>query len=75
MVYDSPIFMDERKERIHELGYIAEMWWHVIPDSDRSLAVAATQLADIRNRCIVQRPQGILIECLDALLQTNFDAI
>ena len=75
MVHDSPIFVDERKERIHEFGHIMEMRRQVIPHSDRSLAVAATELADIRNSRIVERPQGVLIECLDALLKADLDAI
>ena len=41
MVHDGPILVDERKERIHELGYIIEMRRHVIPDSDRPFPVTA----------------------------------
>ena len=42
VVNDRPVFMDKRKEHIHELGHIIKMRGQVIPDSYRSLAVATT---------------------------------
>ena len=47
----------------------------MIAHSYRALPAATAELADIRNRRVIQRPERVFVKGLDALFQANFDAI
>ncbi len=68
MLQNCPIFVDDRKEPIHLVRNVLEVWREVTPDIDRLLAVAAPKLGNIRDGRIVQRSQSVFIEKFDALL-------
>jgi len=42
---------------------------------DRLFSVSTAKLCDIRNSCIVQSPQGVLVESFDSFLEADLDAV
>ncbi len=75
MINDRPIFMNYRKETIHLVGHILEVWRFVISHVNRFFAVTAPKLRNVRDRSIVEGPKRVFVECLNAFFQPNFDAI
>lgn len=57
MINDCPVFVDERKESIHEVGDFIEVRRCVFADVNRFFAISPTELGDVSHCCIVQRPQ------------------
>lgn len=64
-----------RKEPVHLIWNFLEVRWNVVAHIDWFLAIPAPKLGNIRDRNVVQGPQSILVERLDSLFETNFDAI
>jgi hypothetical protein len=75
MIHNRPILMDDRKKSIHQIGDFSEMRRRVITHVNGIFAISPTKLSNIRYCCIIQRPESIFIECLDALFDPNLDAI
>lgn len=67
--------MDHGKESVHYVGDIPKMWREVIPGIDRFLAVAPSELRDIRDSNVIQGSKGVFVKKLDALLQAYLNAI
>jgi hypothetical protein len=67
--------MDDRKEPIHQIGYLSKMRGTVVTDVDRVLAVPPAKLRDIHHGSIIQCPQSVFVESLYALLQAYLNAV
>ncbi len=74
MVYDRPVFMNDRDEAVHFIGNVSEMRWPVISNVNRALTVTSPKLSNVCDRDRIQRPQRVLVERLDALSKAYFDA-
>ncbi len=67
VVYDGPIFVNERKEAIHQVRDIVEVWWGVFAYVNRFFSVSSPKLSYIRNSGIVECPQSVFIKRFDLL--------
>jgi len=75
MVQNCPIFVDDRKESVHLICDFFAVRREMIADIDRLFPESSAKLRSIRNRRAMQRPQRVLIEEFNALLQTNLYAV
>src|SRR5690348_56122 len=75
VINDRPIFMNYRKETVHLVGHILEVWRPVISHINRFFAITAPKLRNVRNRSIIEGPKCVFVECLNPFFQSNFDAI
>ena len=57
------------------MGNILEVGRDMVADINRFLPVPATKLSDVGNGSIVEGPKRVFVERLDALFDTDFDAI
>jgi hypothetical protein len=67
--------MNEGKETIHQVRNFPEMWWNMVPNVDRLFAVSSAKLGYVCYSRRVQRPESVLIETLNALLEADFNAV
>jgi hypothetical protein len=67
VVYDGPIFVNERKEAIHQVRDIVEVWRGVFAHVNRFFSVSSPKLSYIRNSGIVECPQSVFIKRFDLL--------
>jgi len=67
--------MNEREEQIHLVRNLLVAGWYVIAYVDWLSSIASAKLGNIRNRSVVQCPQSVFIERLDALNKPYFDAV
>lgn len=51
------------------------MRWNVITDVNRFITEAATELRNVSDRNMIERPQDIFIEGVRALIETNFNTV
>lgn len=72
MVDNIPVFVNHRKEAIHQIRYFSIMWWRMTTDVYGLFPKATAELSDIRDRSRIQRPKCVLIERLNAFLQADF---
>jgi hypothetical protein len=63
MVSNCPIFMNEGKEPIHQIGDILEMWRGMFTDINRFLSVSSAKLSNVGDGRIVQCPLPIPCIC------------
>ena len=75
MLPDCPILVNNRKEPIHFVWDILKVGREMVADVDRFFAVTAAKLRDIGDRCVVQSPERVFVEGLDAFFEANFDAV
>lgn len=75
VVNDRPVLMNHGKEPVHEVRNFTKMRRKVMTDVDRIFPVTAAKLGDIGDCCMVQRPQRVLVKCLDSLFQADLNAI
>src|ERR1700730_5639492 len=68
MIHDRPVLVNYREESIHFVRNVLEVRRNVVSYVDRFFAVSASELCDIRDRSVVQRPQGVFVERFYALL-------
>ncbi len=66
MIDNSPVFMDDRDEAVHFIGYILEMWRAVISNVNRALTVAPTKLRYVGHCSGVQCPECVFVKGFDA---------
>ncbi|MGA9386338.1 MAG: hypothetical protein WBV63_15045 [Candidatus Sulfotelmatobacter sp.] len=59
--------MNQRKEAIHQVRDIIEVWWGVFAYVNRFLSVSSSELSDIRNGGIIECPQSVFIKRFDFL--------
>lgn len=75
MVNHGPIFMNDGKEAVHQVGHFAEMRRVVVADVNWFFAVASAELGEVGDRGMVKRPKGEFVEGFDAPLQADLDAV
>jgi len=57
--------MDHRKEPVHLVWHVFEVWWTMISYVDWFLTIAATELRNIGNGSVIQSPKRIFVEGLN----------
>jgi|ERR1035438_5415060 hypothetical protein len=75
MTHDIPVLMNDGNELIDQFRDIHKVRRYVIADVYWLFAKASPKLGNIGHRHAIQRPQCILVECLNALTKAYFDAI
>ncbi len=75
VLINSPVLVYDGKKPIHVIWHIFKVGWAMITDVDRFFTVSAPELGDVCNSNVIQRPQRVLIERFDALLQANLNAV
>ncbi len=75
MIEYSPILMNYREKPVHLVWNVLKVRRRVLTDVNWFLAITTSELAKIGDRGIVERPERVLIEELDTLKQTDFNAI
>ena len=67
--------MHDRKEQIHLVWNMVEMWRNVAADVNRLFPVAPAELSDVRDSSIVKGPKRVFVESFDALFYADLNAI
>jgi len=70
-----PIFMNERKEQIHQMRNGLEAWRDVVSHINGFFAEPSAELGNIGDSSVIQGPQGVFVERLYAFFEPDLDAV
>lgn len=71
----SPIFMNHGEKSVHLVGDVLKVRRKVITHVNWLFAVAPTELRNIGNGRVVQRPERVFVEKLDPFCQPNLNTV
>ena len=75
VIVKGPILVYEGEKSVHEVRDFPEVRRKVVTNVNWFLAVSPAELSNVRDRYVIQGPQGVFVERLDTFLKSNFNAI